>query len=214
MKNRSYSSLVGSRHKGMESLQDELQQKVDSLQSELELTILRRECKKHELKAQELQERLSAYEEKERIIADVLLNAQSEARKVENLARERVRQMEARLYEDIRRKAEELADLRARMDDFMEEILQMLQSLEYALTSSDSAHLQNPILFAGTDFCDDCKESSLPDRDRTQTGDCMNDPAGLNNPYRRFHFLASTANPGPGAKIQPLRIVPGKKDND
>ncbi len=209
MKNRSTGSLLGSKHKHMETLQDELQQKVDSLQSELELTILRRECKKYENRVMELQERLNAFEEKEHIIADVLLNAQTQARRVENQARERVRQMEARVYEDIRRKMEELSDLRVRLENFMEEISQTLDSLQFALTSSDSSRLQNPILFGNTDFDLQNQISDHSDRCDTSVDLLSGKMSDQENAPRTMHSI-TTLSLNPDIKIQSLRIVPHK----
>lgn len=212
MKNRFNSSVLCNRNKEMDSLQDELQQKVDSLHSELELTILRRECKKYEAKTQELQERLNAYEEKEHAIADVLLNAQTQAKKVENQARERVRQMEARIYEDIRRKAEELKDLKMRMEYFMEEVSQMLHSLEYALTSSDSAVLPNPVLFANADFDSLYENNSLEEQKNIETH--------LEHPAKTIantaHSIPSlkTLTLSPDIKVQPLRIITHQSEKD
>lgn len=112
-------------------MDSENQERIRVLQAEIELA--RIDVKKSEEKTLEFQKRLNEYTEREHIIADVMLKAQINARKIEDEARERSRIMLERSEEELRKKNQELELLRMKVERFREEFRGILDEYKISL---------------------------------------------------------------------------------
>lgn len=115
----------------IQRLDSEKQERIGILQAEIESA--RAELKKSEEKALELQKRLNEYIDREHIIADVMLKAQINARKIEDEARERSRIMLEKSEEELRKKNQELESLRMKVERFREEFRGILDEYKISL---------------------------------------------------------------------------------
>ena len=115
----------------IESMENEQQQKVEALKSEIEK--VQTELQNAEEKRAELQKQLNAYIEREKVIADVLVTAQVNAQRIEEQARERASYMLEKAEEELKQKQQELDFLRIKVTRFKEEFREVLDNYRVSL---------------------------------------------------------------------------------
>ena len=115
----------------IESMENEQQQKVEALKSEIEK--VQTELQNAEEKRAELQKQLKAYIEREKVIADVLVTAQVNAQRIEEQARERASYMLEKAEEELKQKQQELDFLRIKVTRFKEEFREVLDNYRVSL---------------------------------------------------------------------------------
>jgi len=103
---------------------DGLKAQIDEAKSELE------ELRKHQA---ELEQELGEYMKREHMIADVLMKAQTNARRIEEEAQEKARALLEKSEEELKQKLIELEDLRSKIQAFKQDFRDTLDKYKYSL---------------------------------------------------------------------------------
>lgn len=115
----------------IESIENEHQQKIAALNSEVER--FQAELQEAEKKRQDLQKQLYAFEERERLISDVMITAKVNAQKIEEQARDNARQMLENVETELKQKLQEIDILRVKVARFKEEFREVLDKYRISL---------------------------------------------------------------------------------
>lgn len=114
-----------------DNVDSQYQQEVEALQAEI--TQARDRLKESELRMSELQSKLDEYLSKERQIAEVMINAQISAQKIEAQARAKAEILLQETDEELRRKNQELELLRIKSQIFRQELNERIEQYKTSL---------------------------------------------------------------------------------
>lgn len=114
-----------------DNVDSQYQQEVEVLQAEIMQA--RDRLKESELRMSELQSKLDEYLSKERQIAEVMINAQISAQKIEAQARAKAEILLQETDEELRRKNQELELLRIKSQIFRQELNERIEQYKTSL---------------------------------------------------------------------------------
>lgn len=114
-----------------DNVDSQYQQEVEALQAEIMQA--RDRLKESELRMSELQSKLDEYLSKERQIAEVMINAQISAQKIEAQARAKAEILLQETDEELRRKNQELELLRIKSQIFRQELNERIEQYKTSL---------------------------------------------------------------------------------
>ena len=128
------------------SVNDELQRRIQSLQAEVEQTRIR--LKDAEGKMLEMKNKLEDYQGKEMQIAEVMISAQISAQKIETSARVQAEMLLQQTDEELRRKYQELELMRMKVQLFKQEMSDRID--QYKLSLERTFDLDEEVAFTPT----------------------------------------------------------------
>ena len=114
-----------------ERIDAEYQQKIEAMKAEIELA--KTDLKKMEEKQGELQKKVDDYALRERMVTDVMVDAQINAQKIIEQAREKARIILENSEEELKHKLQELDFLRLKVSRFKEEFREVLDNYRVSL---------------------------------------------------------------------------------
>lgn len=126
----------------MQRIKSEYLQQEGTLQAKV--TAAEEELNRSGERIAQLEKQLNTYLEREHIIAEVMLTATNNARRIEEETRERARLMEEKSAEELREKARELELLRAKADRFRSEFKDILDKYKFSLEEIKDLPTEKP----------------------------------------------------------------------
>jgi len=115
----------------MERIDSQHQAQVEALKAQIAQA--KAELGTSEAKLADLQRQVDHHISNERQIAEVMVNAQINAERIEDQAREKAEDLLRYAEEDLRRKSQELEHLRAKVTRFKDDFREVLDNYKYSL---------------------------------------------------------------------------------